>query len=157
MPSAQKPFMVMRCPPLPTVQFTLPHVSQQTEFMKLSCPSQGLMGAKDLKQTRMTVRKDSSDSVLHFWFNLPAYCPFCTVLHVLGAEAVIKGKQIGSCSLQEFGVQMGSYSEILASCWFPGAPSYPAIPTLLLCFDPPFRLLDSRAPQGSTSNQRIQL
>lgn len=50
------------------------------------------MGAKDLKQTRMTVRKDSSDSVLHFWFNLPAYCPFCTVLHVLGAEAVIKGQ-----------------------------------------------------------------
>lgn len=63
MPSAQKPFMVMRCPPLPTVQFTLPHVSQQTEFMKLSCPSQGLMGAKGPQaKPRMTVRKDSSDS-----------------------------------------------------------------------------------------------
>ena len=120
MPSAQKPFMVMRCPPLPTVQFTLPHISQKTEFMKLSCPSKGLTGAKDPKQTRMTVRKDPSDSVLHFRFNLPAYCPFCTVLHVLGAEGVIKGKQIGSCSLQEFGVRMGSYSETLASCWFPG-------------------------------------
>ena len=57
------------------------------------------MGARDPKQTRMTVRKDPSDFVLYFLFNLPVYCPFCTVLHVLGAEGVIKGKQIASCSL----------------------------------------------------------